>query len=80
MGSKSQNSAFSEHGHDVHQIKGNHDCSNMEADIFPAEPPFASDPRRWGQNVKIRVRAKIRNQYNQAPHLTQDTNGKVTTP
>ena len=23
--------------------------------------------------------AKIRNQYNQAPHLTQDTNGKVTT-
>ena len=23
--------------------------------------------------------AQIRNQYNQAPHLTQDTNGKVTT-
>ena len=23
--------------------------------------------------------AKIRNRYNQAPHLTQDTNGKVTT-
>ena len=22
--------------------------------------------------------AKIRNQYNQTPHLTQDTNGKVT--
>ena len=22
--------------------------------------------------------AKIRNQYNQVPHLTQDTNGKVT--
>ena len=22
---------------------------------------------------------KIRNRYNQAPHLTQDTNGKVTT-
>ena len=22
--------------------------------------------------------AKIRNRYNQAPHLTQDTNGKVT--
>ena len=28
---------------------------------------------------KIRKRAKIRNRYNQAPHLTQDTNGKVTT-
>ena len=23
--------------------------------------------------------AKIRNRYNQAPHLTQDTNGKTTT-
>ena len=26
-----------------------------------------------------RKRTKIRNQYNQAPHLTQDSNGKVTT-
>ena len=30
-------------------------------------------------DMKVRKRAKIRNQYNQAPHLTQDTNGKVTT-
>ena len=29
--------------------------------------------------MKVRKRAKIRNRYNQAPHLTQDTNGKVTT-
>ena len=29
--------------------------------------------------TKVRNRAKIRNRYNQAPHLTQDTNGKVTT-
>ena len=28
--------------------------------------------------VKVRKRAKIRNRYNQAPHLTQDINGKVT--
>ena len=27
---------------------------------------------------KVRKKAKIRNRYNQAPHLTQDTNGKVT--
>ena len=27
--------------------------------------------------VKVRKGAKIRNRYNQAPHLTQDTNGKV---
>ena len=29
--------------------------------------------------MKVRKRAKIRNRYNQAPHLTQDTNGEVTT-
>ena len=28
---------------------------------------------------KVRKRAKIRNRYKQAPHLTPDTNGKVTT-
>ena len=28
--------------------------------------------------VKVSKGAKIRNRYNQAPHLTQDTNGKVT--
>ena len=27
---------------------------------------------------KVRKRAKIRNRYNQAPHLTRDTNWKVT--
>ena len=29
--------------------------------------------------MKVKGRAKIRNRYNQAPHLTQDTNWKVTT-
>ena len=29
--------------------------------------------------IKVRKGAKIRNRYNQAPHLTQDTNGEVTT-
>ena len=28
--------------------------------------------------VKVSNGAKIRNRYNQAPHPTQDTNGKVT--
>ena len=27
---------------------------------------------------KVGKGAKIRNRYNQVPHLTQDTNGKVT--
>ena len=29
-------------------------------------------------DIKISKGAKIRNRYNQVPHLTQDTNGKVT--
>ena len=28
--------------------------------------------------IKVSKGAKIRNQYNQVPHLTQDINGKVT--
>ena len=30
------------------------------------------------QLLKVSKGAKIRNQCNQVPHLTQDTNGKVT--
>ena len=30
------------------------------------------------QVIKVGKDAKIRNRYNQVPHLTQDTNGKVT--
>ena len=30
-------------------------------------------------SVQSKNRVKIRNRYNQAPHLTQNTNGKVTT-
>ena len=29
--------------------------------------------------MKVKKRAKIRNRYNQEPHLNQDTNGKETT-
>ena len=28
--------------------------------------------------LKVSKGAQIRNQYNQVPHLTQDTNGKIT--
>ena len=43
--------------------------------------PWSSRPGQisaWS-HVKVRNRTKVRNRYNQAPHLTQDTNGKVTT-
>ena len=33
---------------------------------------------RTFQMLLVSKGAKIRNRYNQAPHLTQDTNGKVT--
>ena len=33
----------------------------------------------WGPDLsKVRKSAKIRNRYNQVPHLTQDIKGKVT--
>ena len=38
MGSVDQNSFFSEHGHIAYQIKGNHKCRIMVANILPADP------------------------------------------
>ena len=40
-------------------------------------PPHSTD--KTTLIIKVRKRARIRNLYNQAPHLTQDVNGKVTT-
>ena len=34
---------------------------------------------RLASLCKVRKRTKIRSRYNQAPHMTQDTNEKVTT-
>ena len=42
---------------------------------------FLGPPRSTDKTtliIKVSKGAKIRNRYNQAPHLTQDTNGKVT--
>ena len=36
------------------------------------------DPLKNHKATKVSEGAKIRNRYNQVPHLTQDTNGKVT--
>ena len=48
LGSKGQNSTVSEHAHVSYQIKGNHECSNMVANILPADPSLP-DP---GDGVK----------------------------
>ena len=39
-------------------------------------PPRSTD--KTTQIIKVSKGEKIRNRYNQVPHLTQDTNGKVT--
>ena len=39
MGSAGQTSTFSEHGHVAYQIKQNHECSNMVANILPTDTP-----------------------------------------
>ena len=44
MGSVGQNSTFTEHGHVAYQIKENHDCSNIVANILPADPLSAPPP------------------------------------
>ena len=50
LGSKSQNSTFSEHGHVAYQIKGNHECS-MVKNILTADPGLWG----WGQKVTIQL-------------------------
>ena len=40
--SKGQNSTFSEHGHVAYKIKGDHKCSNMVANILPADPTYTT--------------------------------------
>ena len=50
VGSKGQNSTFSEHGHVAYQIDGNHKCSYMVvANILSACPDTPPDP---GDRVK----------------------------
>ena len=44
MGSKGQIASFSEHCYVAYQIKGNQVCSNMVANILPADPSPPSPP------------------------------------
>ena len=48
---------------------------NNQTDIIET---FNSTSRYLDDLLKVSKGAKIRNRYNQVPHLTQDTNGKVT--
>ena len=57
LGSKGQNSTFSEHGHFAYQIKGNHEMQQHSSKYFARRPLPSSrhDPRRWGQKVKVQL-------------------------
>ena len=62
-----------------------HDPKGHENKIYIIVKGRETFNRRHTVPVKVKVigevrkMTKIRNRYNQAPHLTQDTNGKVTT-
>ena len=43
MESVGQNKTFSEHGVVAYQIKENHECSNMVANILPTDTPDPGD-------------------------------------
>ena len=46
--------------------------------FFKSQGHKSSQASDGSKIVKVSKGAKIRNRYNQVPHLTQDTNGKVT--
>ena len=48
---------------------------NMVSQIYPSELQLN---KANASDTEVNKGAKIRNRYNQVPHLTQDTNGKVT--
>ena len=69
----------------VHIVPGiaDHEAAFLESSLRPIKAKAAS--RKVYQykiadfeRFKVSKGAKIRNRYNQVPHLTQDTNGKVT--
>ena len=55
-------------------------CMQFVIRVFPAHThlPFSALKMHVEWPNKVSKVAKIRNRYNQVPHLTQDTNGKVT--
>ena len=62
MGSKVQNSTFSEHGHVAYQIKEKHKCSSMVPNILLAD---TLTPRmgQIGQNLPVSEHGHIEYQF-----------------
>ena len=53
-------------------------CLQFVIVVFPDHTHLLFFRLYDGSDLKVSNGAKIRNRYNQVPHLTQDTNGKVT--
>ena len=62
MGSKVQNSTFSEHGHVAYQIKENHECSNMVPNIL-LEDTLTLRMGQKGQNLPFSEHGHIEYQF-----------------
>ena len=52
-GSLGQNSTFSDHGHVVYQVKGNHAMQQLGKQFFARTP--INDPGGWVQKYKIQL-------------------------
>ena len=50
MGSKGQNSTFSEYDHVTYQVKENYTCNSMVANVMPVDPP---DPGAGDKRSKL---------------------------
>ena len=57
-----QNLKFSEHAHAAYQMKWNHECSNMVANILPTDPP--PRPLGLGQNSTFSEHGHVAYQIN----------------
>ena len=77
-----------ENGHDYNQNNFADHINEIENRVSANDPFIGSIVRLnsklpciilyTDEQIKVSKVAKIRNRYNQVPHLTQDTNGKVT--
>ena len=74
---KSENMIFNGEHKNIHYL-----CEDGMEKTIPWDHSKSRDGKRIPSEMDISISnswgAKIRNRYNQVPHLTQDTNGKVT--
>ena len=63
MGSKGQNSSFSEHDHVAYQIKGNHKMRHHGSKYFARRPPPTPRPKGMGSKGQVNFLEHGHNPY-----------------